>query len=84
METSAHQPTQYQGEAPRKPRRLWLSSVLALAGLLAVAYLLLSMVDVVEEQMARNQPQPAAGRAGMTLVSSPDSGSRAVGGPVSR
>lgn len=81
---AAHEPTRQQGQAPRKTHWFWLSFVLAVAGLLTVAYLLLSMVAVVEEQMARNQPQgsSAAVRPAMTLVSSPDGGAAVVGGPV--
>ncbi|MEG1734500.1 MAG: hypothetical protein RR283_05615 [Comamonas sp.] len=86
VSAAAHEPSRYQGQAPRKAYRFWFSLVLAVAGLLAVAYLLLSMVEVVEEQMARNQPQApsAAARPAMTLVSSPDGGARSVGGPVTR
>ena len=37
----------------------------------AVVLATLSMVNVVEEQMARNQPDAAQSPSGMTLVSSP-------------
>lgn len=69
----AYEPTQQQALAPRKssPGKFWVSVVLAIVGLLAVAYLLLSMFNVVEEQMARNQSQAEPSPAGMTRVSSP-------------
>ena len=41
------------------------------AGLLDVAFLFLSMVDVVEEQVARNQPQSAPGAPGVSQISAP-------------
>lgn len=67
------QQTQHQTAGVRKSSsgKFWISVILAIMGLLAVAYLLLSMVNVVEEQMARNQPNAAQGAGGMTLVSSP-------------
>ena len=40
-------------------------------GLLAVAFLFLSMVDVVEEQVARNQPQSTPGTPGVNLIPVP-------------
>ena len=46
--------------------------MLGVVGLLAVAYLLLSMVNVVEDQMARNQPdQTNYPQTGLSLVSTP-------------
>ena len=74
----AYEPTRQQTGSPSQPSsksytRLWISAVVGVAGLLAVAYLFLSMVNVVEEQVARNQQQsvPVQGNTGMTLVSSP-------------
>ncbi|MBV8250025.1 MAG: hypothetical protein JO200_16465 [Comamonas sp.] len=63
----AYEPSQVQAGEPRKTSsaKLWLSVLLAVAGLLAVAYLLLRMVNVVEEQMARSQPQ--RGSAGASV-----------------
>lgn len=68
-----HEPTQQQAALPRKrsSSRAWISVALALVGLLVVAYLMLSMFSVVQEQVARNQPHPAAGASGMTLISVP-------------
>jgi type VI protein secretion system component VasF len=68
-----YEPTQQQAAAPRKSSsaRLWASAVLAVVGLLAVAFLFLSMVDVVEEQVARNQPQSTPGTPGVSLISTP-------------
>ena len=68
-----YEPTQQQTAAVRKSSsgKFWISAILAIVGLLAVAYLLLSMVNVVEEQMARNQPDATQSPSGMTLVSSP-------------
>lgn len=61
----AYEPTQQQTAAPRKSStRVWISAVLAVVGLLAVAYLLLSMFNVVQEQMARNQPEVVQSSAG--------------------
>lgn len=40
-------------------------------GLLAVAFLFLSMVDVVEKQVARNQPQSTPGTPGVSQISTP-------------
>ena len=60
---AAYEPSQVQaGAVEKKPssNRLWVSGVLGVIGLLAVAYLFLRMVDVVEEQMARNQPQQSS------------------------
>ena len=57
---TAYEPSRVQaGAVEKKPssNRLWVSGVLGVIGLLVVAYLFLRMVDVVEEQMARNQPQ---------------------------
>lgn len=70
---ASYEPTQQQAATPRKSSsaRLWASAVLAVVGLLAVAFLFLSMVDVVEEQVARNQPQSTPGAPGMTLISVP-------------
>ncbi|WP_294254702.1 hypothetical protein [uncultured Comamonas sp.] len=70
---ASYEPTQQQAATPRKSSsaRLWASALLALAGLLAVAFLFLSMVNVVEEQVARNKPQSAPGAAGVPLVSTP-------------
>lgn len=68
----AYEPSQQQAGTAKKSRsssRLLISAVIGIVGLLAVAYLFLSMVNVVEEQVARNQPQ--SGNTGMTLVSSP-------------
>ncbi|UUC92626.1 MULTISPECIES: hypothetical protein [Comamonas] len=62
---ASYEPSQQQAAAPRKSSsvKFWASAVLAVVGLLAVAFLFLSMVDVVEEQVARNQPQSTpAGR----------------------
>lgn len=70
----AYEPTQQQTAAVRKSSasgKFWISAILAIVGLLAVAYLLLSMVNVVEEQMARNQPDAVQSTGGMTLTSSP-------------
>lgn len=69
----AYEPTRQQTSPQHKPRshaRVWISAVIGIVGLLAVAYLFLSMVNVVEEHVARNQPQ-RGGSTGMTLVSSP-------------
>ena len=69
---SAYEPSQQQAGTEKKSRsssRLLISAVIGIVGLAAVAFLFLSMVNVVEEQVARNQPQSA--NTGMTLVSSP-------------
>ncbi|EFI60936.1 MULTISPECIES: hypothetical protein [Comamonas] len=70
---ASYEPTQQQAAAPRKSSsaKLWASAVLAVVGLLAVAFLFLSMVDVVEEQVARNQPQSTPGVPGVTLIPTP-------------
>lgn len=70
---TAYEPTQQQTTAPHKrsARRAWVSVILAVVGLLVVAYLLLNMVSVVQEQVARNQPQTSTGAHGMTLISTP-------------
>lgn len=54
-------PSQQQAAAPSKTSsgRFWVSLIFAVVGLLIVAFLLLSMVDVVQEQMVRNQPVAA-------------------------
>lgn len=79
--SGGYQPSQVQAAAPRKSSsgKGWISAVLGVIGLLAVAYLLLSMVNVVEEQMARNQAEAA--NTGLTLTSSPaqTSGAGALG-----
>lgn len=71
---AGYQPSQVQGVAPGKSssRKGWISAVLGVLGLLAVAYLLLSMVNVVEEQVARNDPnQPQNAQTGLSLVGTP-------------
>lgn len=70
---ASYEPTQQQATAPRKSSsaKLWASAVLAVVGLLAVAFLFLSMVDVVEEQVARNQPQSTPGAPGVSQISAP-------------
>ena len=76
VSSAAYEPTRVQaGEAEKKSSssRLWVSGVLGVIGLLAVAYLFLRMVDVVEAQMARNQPQQSS--TGLGLMSSPVEGS---------
>ena len=73
-DAGGYQPSQVQGTAPAKSssRKGWISAILGVLGLLAVAYLLLSMVNVVEEQMARNDPnQPQNVNTGLSLVSTP-------------
>ncbi|QXZ09634.1 metal homeostatis BSD2 family protein [Comamonas sp. Y33R10-2] len=54
-------PTRQQTAAPSKSSsgKFWMSIILAIVGLLIVAFLLVSMVDVVQEQMMRNQPVAA-------------------------
>lgn len=76
---SRYEPSQQQAAqaAPRSrsSSRLWISAVVGIVGLAVAAFLFLSMVNVVEEQVARNQPQSstAPSDTGMTLVSSPAS-----------
>ncbi|MDR0217077.1 MAG: hypothetical protein LBJ15_24135 [Comamonas sp.] len=60
-DAGGYQPSQVQSAAPRKSSsgKGWISAVLGVIGLLAVAWLLLSMFNVVEKQMARNDPNQA-------------------------
>jgi TRAP-type C4-dicarboxylate transport system permease small subunit len=57
------EPSRIQGRAQRVSQgRGWLTLALVVLGLLVVAYLLMRMFDVVQEQVARNRPDasPAA------------------------
>ena len=73
--SQSYEPSRVQaGGAEKKSsaNRLWVSGVLGVIGLLAVAYLFLRMVDVVEAQMVRNQPQQSS--TGLGLMSNPSEG----------
>ena len=73
--SQSYEPSRVQaGGAEKKSssNRLWVSGVLGVIGLLAVAYLFLRMVDVVEAQMVRNQPPQSS--TGLGLMSNPSEG----------
>ena len=70
-DAGGYQPSRVQSAAPGKSAsgKGWISAVLGVIGLLAVAWLLLSMFNVVEEQMARNDPnQVPHGSAAPSLM----------------
>ncbi|MEQ6437585.1 hypothetical protein V8Z74_21550 [Comamonas sp. w2-DMI] len=77
---AVRQPSRVQGQAQRQPPgRGWLTLALAVLGLLVVAYLLMRMFDVVQEQVARNHP--GAGPATIGLMPAHGAG-QSVSGPV--
>lgn len=79
---NAHQPSRVQGQAPSRSSssKIWVTLVLAVIGLAGVAYLLMSMFTVVQDQVTRNKPG-ASGATGILLTSGQDSG-RASSGAV--
>ncbi|GGH48579.1 hypothetical protein GCM10010975_00280 [Comamonas phosphati] len=61
------EPSQVQGEAQRSAQGPgWRTLALAVLGLLVIAYLLIRMFDVVQEQVARNRP--GASPVGISLM----------------
>lgn len=77
---AVREPSRVQGEGPRSSSgKGWATLALALLGLVVVAYLLMRMFDVVQEQVARNRS--GAGPAAIGLM--PDHGAgQSVSGTV--
>lgn len=77
---AVREPSRVQGEAQRSsPGRGRLTLALAVLGLLVVAYLLMRMFDVVQEQVARNRP--GSGPAAVSLMPARGAG-QSVSGTV--